>query len=153
MTTKEMTTYDVELPQTRDPFRNLRSMTDILGDMFAPARMLAAPRAWMPSVDVHETEKEFIISASLPGVKKEDVKVALENGVLTIAGERKTEKEDNDKNWLRRETTYGSFERSFVVPSGLHPEDIKAMQKDGLLTVRLPKPEAAKSRSIGIKVE
>ena len=139
--------------ETWDPFRDFRGATDILGDLFAPARSLEAPRAWLPNVDVHETEKEYVITASLPGVKKEDVKVALENGVLTLSGERKTDKEEKDKDWLRRETTYGSFRRSFIVPDGIHPEEIKAIQKDGILTVTLSKPAQVKSRGVSVKVE
>ena len=148
-----MSDKQLMLAQRWDPLREFTTMTDILGDMFAPARMLAAPREWMPSVDVRETEKDYIITASLPGVKKDDVKVSLENGVLTISGERKTEKEEKDKTWLRRETTYGSFMRSFVVPSGIHPEEVKAAQKDGILTVTLAKPAQPKGRGISVKVE
>lgn len=135
------------------PMRDLRSVTDMLADLLSPSRELAASRAWMPRVDVQETEKEYVITASLPGVKKEDVKVRFENRVLTISGERRAEKEEKDKGWLRRETQYGSFERSFAVPEGVHPEEVKAKHKDGLLTLVLPKPAQAKSRGLDVKVE
>ncbi len=108
---------------------------------------------WWPRVDIHETEKEYVITAAVPGLRKEDIKINVENGVLSISGERKESKEDKSRECLRHEILYGSFRRDFVLPSGIHPEDVKATQKEGLLTVSMPKPHETKSRGISIRVE
>ena len=110
---------------------------------------------WSPAVDIVEDEKEFIVKAELPEVKKDDVKVTIEHDILTIKGERKAEKEEKGKKLHRIERSYGSFLRSFTLPEGTEPARIKSEYKDGLLTVHLPKsPEAkAKSKAIEIKVE
>jgi HSP20 family protein len=86
-------------------------------------------------------------------VKKEDVKVEVKDDVLTITGEKKCEKEEKGKNWLRRESSYGSFQRCFVLPEGLHTEDVKASCKDGVLTLTMRKPAEVKSRGVSIKVD
>ncbi|MBI4376970.1 MAG: Hsp20/alpha crystallin family protein, partial [Elusimicrobia bacterium] len=99
------------------------------------------------------TNKEYIISAALPGMKKEDVHINVRNGVLTLSGERKEETEEKGKNWLKREMGYGSFQRSFILPVGVHPEDVKASYKDGVLNVSLPKLEPEKKQGIDIKVD
>lgn len=140
-----------------DPLREFRSLPfgGLLEDVFAPLRMSmpAAPAPWMPRTDIRETEKEYLLDVSLPGVRKEDVKVEVKDGVLTISGEKKTEKEEKGKTWLRRESSYGSFSRSFTLPEGLHTEDVKATFKDGLLTLAMRKPTEVKSRGVNIKVD
>ena len=140
-----------------DPIREfrLRPFGGLLEDVFAPLRadLLAIPAAWMPRADVHETDKDYIIDLSLPGIRKEDVKVEVKDNVLTVSGERKSEKEQKGKNWLRRESSYGSFLRSFTWPEGLHSEDIRATCKDGVLTLSMRKPMQAKSRGVTIKVD
>lgn len=150
---KELETYEGE----REPvLRGLPVLSDLIGDFFSAlpmARTLAVPKAWVPRVDVHETEKSYVITASLPGVKKDDVKISVENGMLTLSGERRQEKEEKGKNFLRRETQYGAFERSFMLPEAIHPEQIKAGHSDGLLTITLPKPEHKKSRGVNVKVD
>ena len=139
-----------------DPFRDLGTLPAIgslLDELLTPMRLPSTPKAWLPRVDVQETEKEYVLTAALPGVRKEDVKLDVRDGVLTIAGERRAEKEEKGKAWLRRETTYGSFSRSFTLPEGTHPEDIKASHKDGVLTVSMPKPAEPKSKSVRIGVD
>lgn len=141
-----------------DPFRDagaFPTLSGIIDELFAPSRAPAAvlPRSWMPRVDIQETEKEYVLTAALPGVRKEDVRLDVRDGVLSIAGERKTEKEEKGRTWLRKETTYGSFERSFVLPEGTHPEDVKASHKDGVLTVRMPKPAGSQPKGVRINVE
>ena len=107
---------------------------------------------WAPLADVIEDDKEYLIKAELPEVKKEDVKVTVENGVLTLSGERKFEKEEKNKKYHRMERAYGSFMRSFTLPDDADPEKVKAEFKDGILTVHLAKSEKAKRKQLDIAV-
>jgi HSP20 family protein len=107
---------------------------------------------WQPSVDIVEDDKEYLIKAELPEVKKEDVKVTVENGVLSITGERKFEKEEKDKKYHRIERSYGTFLRSFTLPEGADGSKVNAEFKDGLLRVRLPKSEKAQKKALEIKI-
>src|SRR5260370_11221254 len=136
-----------------DPLTNLpatfRSFEDAL------ARMLNEPRGarpWCPSVDIYETENELVLKADLPEVKLEDIEVRVENLTLTLKGERKFEKDDSIKGHHRIERSYGTFERSFTVPATVDPEKVAADYKNGVLTVKLPKKEAAKPRQVKIEV-
>ena len=108
---------------------------------------------WAPLVDITEDEKEWLIKAELPEVKKEAVKVTVENGVLTISGERKFEQEEKGKKYHRIERAYGSFLRSFALPDGADESKVLAEFKDGMLTVHLPKGEEAKPKSVEVKIE
>ena len=107
---------------------------------------------WLPLVDITEDEKEYLIKAELPEVKKDEVKVNVESGVLTISGERKFEKEVKDRKYHRIERAYGSFARSFSVPDDADDSKVSAEFKDGVLTVRLAKREKASPKSIEVKV-
>ena len=107
---------------------------------------------WSPSVDISEDDKEFLVKAELPDVKREDIKVNVENGVLTITGERKFEKEEKGKKYHRIERSYGSFTRSFTLPEAVKADKVAAEFKDGLLHVRLPKDESAKPKNIAVNV-
>ena len=107
---------------------------------------------WAPRVDTTEDDKEYLINAELPGVKKEDVKVLIENGVLSISGERKSEKKEKGKKYHRVEQTYGTFMRSFTLPEGSSDEKISAEFRDGILKVRLSKDEKATAKAIEVKV-
>ena len=107
---------------------------------------------WTPLVDVEESDKEYTIKAELPEVKKEDVKVEIQNGSLRISGERKLEKEEAGKRFHRVERSYGSFERSFSLPEGTKKGDLNAEFKDGLLKVHLPKIEEEKTKTLEIPV-
>jgi len=107
---------------------------------------------WTPLADITEDEKEYLIKAELPEVKKEDVKVTVENGVLTITGERKFEKEEKKRKYHRVERGYGTFMRSFSLPDDADANKVKAEFKNGVLTVRLPKSEHAKPRQIEVNV-
>lgn len=145
-----------------DPFRELEEMTDRLNRFFS-GPMLARPKAeagkdamtaydWAPSVDISESPEEFHIKVELPEVKKEDVKVAVDKGVLRIEGERKQEKEEKGKKFHRIERTYGSFLRTFTMPDNVDDTKIAAEVKDGILHVRLPKTEKAKALAVEVKV-
>ena len=107
---------------------------------------------WMPVVDIAEDDKEYLITAELPDVKKDDVKVTVENGVLTITGERKFEKEENNKKWHRVERSYGSFARSFALPDDGDATKVNAEFKDGMLKVHVAKNELARPKQIEVKV-
>ena len=107
---------------------------------------------WMPVVDISEDDKEYVITAELPEVKKEDVRVTVENGVLTITGERKFEKEEKNRKWHRVERAYGNFARTFALPDDGDAAKVKAEFKDGVLKVRVAKNEAARPKQIEVKV-
>jgi len=107
---------------------------------------------WVPLVDITEDDKEYLIKAELPEVRKEDVKVAVENGLLTISGERRAEKEEKNRKYHRIERAYGSFERSFIVPDDADADKVNAEFKDGVLKVHLSKSEKAKPKQIEVKV-
>ena len=107
---------------------------------------------WLPSVDITEDEKEYLVKAELPGLKKEDIKVNVEDGVLTITGERKFEKEEKNKKYHRIERSYGNFTRTFTLPEAVKADKVAAEFKDGVLHVRLPKDETAKPKTIEVKV-
>jgi HSP20 family protein len=106
---------------------------------------------WVPEVDIIESDKEYLIKAELPEVKKEDVKVSVEKGVLTIQGERKQEKEEKGKKFHRIERSYGSFERSFTLPDDADEGKVSAEFKDGILSVHLAKSEKAVPKPIEVK--
>jgi HSP20 family protein len=107
---------------------------------------------WTPSVDISETDGEYQIKAEIPDVKKEDVKVTLEDGVLTIQGERKHEKEEKGKKYHRIERSYGSFVRTFSLPDVIDEDKVKAEFKEGVLNLSLPKSEKAKPKAIEVKI-
>ena len=108
---------------------------------------------WTPLVDVIENDKEYVIKAELPEVKKEDVKVRIENGMLTISGERNFEKEEEGKKYHRVERSYGSFERSFTIPDACKADEMEAKYKEGMLTLHIPKSEEAKPQAIDVKID
>ena len=143
-----------------DPFRELEEMSDRLNRVFArtgSARAADDTGAfltfdWAPSVDIAETAEAFEIKAELPDVKKDDVKVTVEDGQLRISGERKQEKDEKGKKFHRVERSYGSFMRSFALPENVDDSKLSAEYKDGVLNVRLPKTEKAKPKAIAVKV-
>ena len=108
---------------------------------------------WSPSTDISETDKEYLIRAELPAVKKEDVKVTVDGGMITIEGERKQEKEEKSEKYHQVEGFYGSFSRSFALPDNVNSEAIRCEDKDGVLTVHLPKTETHKAKPKQITVQ
>jgi HSP20 family protein len=108
---------------------------------------------WSPLVDITEDDHEYLFKADLPEVKKEDLKVTVENGILSVSGERKTEKEEKKKTYHRLERFFGTFERTFMVPEDADATKIMAEFKDGVLKVHLPKSPTAKPKSIEVKVQ
>lgn len=108
---------------------------------------------WAPSADISETEGEYRIKAELPGVSKEDVRVAVENGVITLSGERRQEKDDKSEKFHRVERFYGSFVRSFALPDNADAQHIKAESRDGTLLISIPKLSSPKPKQIEVKVD
>lgn len=108
---------------------------------------------WTPAVDIVEQENEYVVKMELPGVNKDEVKISLESNILTIKGEKKQEKEEQSKNLHRIERSYGSFQRSFTLPTTVKSDKIDAVFKDGVLSVSLPKAEEAKPKQIEVKVK
>jgi HSP20 family protein len=117
-------------------------------------RLLSEPtsRPWAPPVDIFETDNELYLKADLPGVDMKDIDIQLENGTLTLRGERKYENESKEGGYHRIERSYGSFARYFDLPDTVNPEGVKADYKNGVLTVTLPKKEVAKPRQIKVQV-
>ena len=110
-------------------------------------------RPWVPAVDIQETDHELIVKADVPDMEMKDIDVRLENGTLTLRGERKFEAKKTEGGWHRLERSYGSFERAFTLPDTVNPEGVKADYKNGVLTVMLPKKEIAKPRQIKVEVQ
>jgi HSP20 family protein len=108
---------------------------------------------WAPSADISETDKEYVIRAQLPAVKKEDVQVTFDEGMITIKGERKQQKEDKNEKFHRVESFYGSFERSFSLPDNVNADAIRCDSKDGVLSVHIPKTETSKQKPKQITVQ
>ncbi len=137
-------------------FREMEEMSDRLNRLFAyprPYEKEALKLAeWSPVVDIQETETEYLVKAELPEVLKENVKVTVENGVLTIQGERKQEKEEKGKKFHRIERSYGTFLRTFTVPEEVEATKVAADFKDGVLRIRLPKTEKPRTKAIEVKV-
>ena len=143
-----------------DPFRELDDLQNRLSTIFgrAPVKKEGDKREaltvaeWAPLVDIVEDDKNYVVKAELPGLKKEEIKVGVQNDVLTISGERKYEKEEKDKKFHRIERAYGSFARSFTIPEDSDGEKVSAEFKDGILRVHLPKTEKVKPKQVEVKV-
>ncbi len=141
-----------------DPFRELEDVSNRLNRVFGRPLARMEPNEmftvadWTPSADISETDTAYLIKAEIPGVNKEDVKVTIENGMLTIQGERKMEKEEKDKKFHRIERSYGSFMRSFRVPDDADESAVKAEFKDGVLNVTLTKSAKAKPKAVNVSV-
>jgi HSP20 family protein len=124
---------------------------DALSRMFAEG---PAARPWSPAVDIVETEDDLLLTADIPGVPMENIDIRIENGTLTLSGERKFESSQEDKKagWHRIERSYGSFARSFTLPDSIDADQVSASHENGVLSVKLPKKEVAKPRSIKVAV-
>lgn len=143
-----------------DPFKELEDISEHFNRVFGrlPARREIKREAltvadWAPAVDISEDEKEYLIKTEIPEVDKKDVKVPVDEGVLTVQGERKKETEEKGKRFHRVERSYGTFLRSFRLPDDVADDKVKAEFKDGMLLVHLPKSEKAKPKAVEVKVE
>ena len=135
-------------PDTEDFPSGLRLFQDTMN------RLLSQPtaRPWAPAVDILETENDLVVKADIPGVDLKDIDILLENGTLTLKGERKFETEEKNKGFHRLERSYGSFVRYFTVPDTVAAENVHADYHNGVLTITLPKKEIAKPKTIKVQV-
>ena len=140
-----------------DPFRDLLKVHDEIGSWFEGALEKRdrerKSAVWSPNMDIKETEKEIIIKADLPGMKEEDIDVSIDEDQLIIKGERKVEKEEKEKDYVRVERNYGSFYRSFNIGVPVKSDEVKASYKNGVLEINIPKAETRKPKKIEIKLD
>jgi len=139
-----------------DPFGLLRQFTgdfDRLFEPSLPAFALPDTIGWAPQIDVFERDHQLVTKIDLPGLKKDDVKVEVDDGYLAISGERKSESEEKKDNVYRRERSFGNFYRAVPLPEGVKLEDVKATFRDGVLEVSIPIPAQAAARSRTITIE
>ena len=143
-----------------NPLRELEDFQNRILSAFNPASSRRGSNGqesltmaeWTPVVDIAEDDEHYVITAELPDVKKEDVKVTMQNNILTITGERKFEEEERNKKWHRVERSYGSFARSFALPDDGNAAKVNAEFKDGMLRVRVAKSEVARPKEIEVKL-
>ena len=135
-----------------DPARELASMeVDRLNRMFTDFWNEGFTRNWMPAVDIYENDAhELVLKAELPDMKREDIQITFESGILTLKGERRFESDVKRENYQRLERHYGAFSRSFTLPATVDAAHITAAYKDGVLTVKLPQREEAKPKQIAV---
>ncbi len=142
-----------------DPFRDLISIQDRMNRLFE--QTLARTReeegiaasTWMPAVDIYETPDQVVMKAELPGLTREDIEINVRDNTLSLRGQRKFEKDVKEENYLRIERAYGSFQRSFTLPVTIQQDKIKAVFRDGVLELTLPKAEEARPQQIKIDVK
>ena len=142
-----------------EPLRELGSLQNEMNRLFntvfdapPPGNGGQTMRRWMPAMDLVESGDHFVLRADLPGMGENDVKIEVEEGTLTISGERKAEHEARERGWYRIERSFGSFSRSLTLPDGVDPDAISAEFDRGVLSVRIPKPEERKPRRVSIGV-
>lgn len=135
-----------------EPWQELENMNRQLSRLLddSPLGMAGETGQWMPRVDIRETDDALLVQAELPGISKKDVHLEVKDGVLTLSGERRYEKDVKEENIHRVERAYGRFSRGFSLPSNVDPDKVEASMKDGVLEVRLPKRESAKPKAITI---
>jgi len=134
------------------PWQELENMNRQLSNLLGDSSFDAASEAgqWAPRVDIRETDDALLVQAELPGIEKKDVHLEVKDGILTLSGERRYEKDVKEENVHRVERAYGKFSRSFSLPSNVDADKVNATMKNGVLEVRLPKRESAKPKAIAI---
>jgi HSP20 family protein len=141
-----------------DPFRDLLSIQDRMNTLFeqtlsrSRAEEGIAASTWTPAVDIYETPDTVEMKAELPGLSRDDIEIQIRDNTLTLRGERRFAKEAQEENYLRIERAYGAFQRSFTLPATVQREKIRAVFRDGVLELTLPKAEEAKPKKIAIEV-
>lgn len=142
-----------------DPFRELEDLSKGLNQWFGQPlmrRLTDEPGTsfsdWAPALDVEETDKEYLVKADLPAIKKDDLKIGIDHGMLTLEGERRHEKEEKGRKFHRVERAYGKFMRRLELPLDVDETKVLAEFKDGVLNVHLPKSATAKPRTVDVKV-
>ncbi|HBX43060.1 MAG TPA: molecular chaperone [Deltaproteobacteria bacterium] len=143
-----------------DPFRDLSSIQERMNQIFEDALARSRGREeglrsgmWTPAVDIYENNDSVVVKAELPGVEKDQISVEVKDGILSLRGERKFEKEVKEESYHRIERSYGSFQRSFSLPVSVDQEKVTAQFKNGVLEVTLPKKEQAKPKQIQVNVK
>ncbi|HTR80803.1 MAG TPA: Hsp20/alpha crystallin family protein [Bacteroidota bacterium] len=154
--TKELELWNQEFPVPRMISHLQQEMNKVFGDffrgdLFDGGSFLSGQ--WTPAVDLEETDDSYVVRAELPGIKKDEVKITLNDGVVTVSGEKRNEVEKKEGNYHRVERSYGAFERSFTLPGAVKSDEIEAKYADGVLTITLPKTEEAKEKIIEVKVK
>lgn len=137
------------------PFDRLATLRDEMNRLFDfswPSRDTGLFSGWSPALDVHDDKDNFFVTCELPGMKKEEIDLALHDGTLTISGERKHEREQKEGETFRSERYFGKFQRSVTLPAPVDVRKVNATYKDGVLTVSLPKAEEAKPKQIAVTV-
>ena len=152
---KEMELWNSTFPIPRAIDRLQREMNRAFdglfrGDLFDADTFMN--RSWSPAVDISETNDSYLIRAELPGLKKDEVKITIENNTIAIRGEKKNDTEKKGENFHVVERSYGSFERTFTLPGAIKNDSVEARFEDGILSVTLPKTEASKQNVIDVKV-
>jgi len=138
-----------------EPFKELVSMRDDMDrlfDTFFGSNVDNLEGFWKPAIDIEESNGNLVVNAEIPGMTKEDIKVSVQDDVLTISGERKRENEKKDKMFHRIERCYGEFHRMIRLPATVDADKVKAAYKDGVLQVILPKPESLKPKNIDVEI-
>lgn len=142
-----------------DPFQEMSALQESMNRLFSDVRAQAPVRgeeivqgAWIPAVDIFETNEAIVLKAELPGITAQDISVEVKDNTLTLKGEKKFEKEVKEENYHRVERSYGSFQRAFTLPGTIHQEKVKAKFKDGILEITLPKVEEAKPKQVKVEI-
>jgi HSP20 family protein len=130
------------------PFGELDELQARLNRMFD--QFNGGERTWTPAIDVVRDDGDLVVRAELPGIKPDEVRIEVENDILTVSGEHRESKEEKDKKYVRRERRYGSFSRSIALPAGVNPEKIKAKTHDGVVEVTIPLPTKASKEPVKI---
>ena len=143
-----------------DPFRDLSAIQERMNQIFEDALARSRGREeglrtgmWTPAVDIYENNDSVVVKAELPGVERDQISVEVKDGILTLRGERKFEKEVKEESYHRIERSYGNFQRSFSLPVSVEPDKVTARFKDGVLEVILPKKEQARTKQIQVDVK
>ncbi len=143
-----------------DPFQDLIALQDRMHRLFDQTLTRSrgeqedlAPAAWSPPVDIYETAEDFVLKAELPGLSKDDIDIQVRDNTLTLRGERRLKKDVKQDNWLRVERATGTFQRVFTLPTDFQTDKVRAVFKDGMLEVSVPKAEEAKPKQIKIEVK
>lgn len=147
-------TGELQRTEPWDTFREMERMfQDFMTPIIRPSRWMREMGEFMPEVDLKETDKEFILKATVPGIEKDNLDINVTNDNITIKGERKHEEEKPEERYHVRQTSYGRFNVSYSLPSDVKPEDVKATYKNGILEVNMPKTQEAKAHKVDVSVE
>jgi HSP20 family protein len=143
-----------------DPFQDVISLQDRMNRLFEQTQERSIQdregtfaSTWVPAVDIYETPDSVVLQAELPGLRKDDIDIQVRDNILTLRGERRSEKEVTQENYLRVERAYGGFQRAFTLPAPVQADKIRAVFKDGVLEVNVPKAEEAKPKQIRVEVK